>query len=91
LATTATVGEVKKFIREKIEEKKKKIRRPEIAGHAYIDKVLAELEILQMVMAEIYDIGRRKDLAKEYQKKKAHENNPKGDKINAVTDLSPVI
>jgi hypothetical protein len=66
LATTATVEEVKKFIREKIEEKKKKIHRPEIAGHAYIDKVLAELEILQMVMAEIYDIGRRKDLAKKY-------------------------
>jgi nitrogen regulatory protein PII len=86
LATSATVGEVKKFIREKIEEKKKKIRRPEIAGHAYIDKVLAELEILQMVMAEIYDIGRRKDLAKEYEeKKKAQENIPKSDKINVVT------
>ena len=66
MAVTATVAEVKKFIREKIEEKKKKIRKPEIAGHAYIDKVLAELEILQMVMAEIYDIGRRKDLAKKY-------------------------
>jgi hypothetical protein len=73
LATSATVGEVKKFIREKIEEKKKKIRRPEIAGHAYIDKVLAELEILQMVMAEIYDIGRRKDLAKEYEEKKKRQ------------------
>jgi hypothetical protein len=69
LAATATVAEVKKFIREKIEEKKKAMRKPEIAGHAYIDKVLAELEILQMVMAEIYDIGRRKDLAKEYEQK----------------------
>jgi hypothetical protein len=39
-----------------------------------------------MVMAEIYDIGRRKDLAKEYEeKKKAQENIPKGDKINVVT------
>jgi hypothetical protein len=64
LAATATVAEVKRFIREKIEEKKKKIRKPEIEGHAYIDKVLTELEILQQVMAEIYDIGRRKDLAK---------------------------
>ena len=70
LAATATIGEAKKYISQLIEEKKKKIRRPEIAGHAYIDKVLAELEILQMVMAEIYDIGRRKDLAKEFEKKK---------------------
>jgi hypothetical protein len=73
LAPTATVGEVKKFIREKIEEKKKAIRKPEIAGHAYIDKVLAELEILQMVMAEIYDIGRRKDLAKEFEEKEKNK------------------
>jgi hypothetical protein len=81
LPATATIGEVKKFIREKIEEKKKKIRRPEIAGHAYIDKVLAELEILQMVMAEIYDIGRRKDLAKEYQKKRRTRIFPKAIKL----------
>ena len=66
MAATATVAEVKKFIREKIEEKKKKIRKPEIVTHAYVDRILAELEILQMVMAEIYDIGRRKDLAKKY-------------------------
>jgi hypothetical protein len=69
LAATATVSEVKKFIREKIEEKKQKIRKPEIVSHAYVDRILAELEILQMVMAEIYDIGRRKDLAKEYEQK----------------------
>jgi hypothetical protein len=69
LATSATVGEVKKFIREKIEEKKKKIRKPEIVCQACGDRILAELEILQMVMAEIYDIGRRKDLAKEYEQK----------------------
>jgi SepF-like predicted cell division protein (DUF552 family) len=66
LAATATVGEVKKFIREKIEEKKKAIRKPEIVSQAYVDRILAELEILQIVMAEIYDIGRRKDLAKKY-------------------------
>jgi hypothetical protein len=64
LIATATVGEVKKFIREKIEEKKKAIRKPEC--QACGDRILAELEILQMVMAEIYDIGRRKDLAKKY-------------------------
>jgi hypothetical protein len=69
LPATATIGEVKKFIREKIEEKKKKIRRPEIVSHAYVDRILAELEILQIVMAEIYDIGRRKDLAKKYEQK----------------------
>jgi hypothetical protein len=69
LAAAATVGEVKKYIREKIEEKKKAIRKPEIVCQACGDRILAELEILQMVMAEIYDIGRRKDLAKEYEEK----------------------
>ena len=86
MATKATVGEVKKFIRKKIEEKKKAMRKPEIVCQGCVDRILAELEILQMVMAEIYDIGRRKDLAKEYEeKKKAQENIPKGDKINVVT------
>ncbi len=66
MAATATVGEVKKYIREKIEEKKKAICKPEIVCQACVDRILAELEILQMVMAEIYDIGRRKDLAKKY-------------------------
>jgi len=66
LAATATVGEVKKYIREKIEEKKKAMRKPEIVNQANVDRILAELEILQMVIAEIYDIGRRKDLAKKY-------------------------
>jgi hypothetical protein len=46
--------------------KKKKIRKPEIVSQAYVDRILAELEILQMVLAEIYDIDRRKDLAKKY-------------------------
>jgi hypothetical protein len=69
LAATATIGEVKKYIRQVIEEKKKKIPKPEIVNQAYVDRILAELEILQMVMAEIYDIGRRKDLAKEYKRK----------------------
>jgi hypothetical protein len=84
LAAKATVAEVKKYIRKKIEEKKKAMRKPEIVCQACGDHILAELEILQMVMAEIYDIGRRKDLAKEYEeKKKAQKNNLK--------DLSPVI
>ena len=64
MAATATIGEVKKYIRQLIEEKKKKIRKPEIVSQEYVDRILAELEILQMVMAEIYDIDRRKDLAK---------------------------
>ena len=63
---TATIGQVKKYIRQLIEEKKKKIRKLEIVSQAYVDRILAELEILQMVMAEIYDIDRRKDLAKKY-------------------------
>jgi hypothetical protein len=73
LAASATIGEVKKYIRQVIEEKKKKIRKPEIVNQAYVDRILAELEILQMVMAEIYDIGRRKDLAKEYEEKKKNQ------------------
>jgi hypothetical protein len=83
MPATATTGEVKKFIREKIEEKKKKIGRPEIVSQVYVDRILAELEILQMVMAEIYDIVRRKELAKEYEQRKKSkqligiENNPK--------------
>ena len=74
MAATATVSEVKKFIREKIEEKKKAMRKPEIVCQACGDHILAELEILQMVMAEIYDIGRRKDLAKEHEQKKKKES-----------------
>jgi hypothetical protein len=66
LAVTATVAEVKKFIREKIQEKKEAMRKPEIVCQACGDHILAELEILQMVMAEIYDIGRREELAKKY-------------------------
>ena len=66
MAATATIGDVKKYIRQLIEEKKKKIHKPEIVSQAYVDRIHAELEILQMVMAEIYDIDRRKDLAKKY-------------------------
>jgi len=85
LAAIATVGEVKKYVRQLIEEKKKKIRKPEIVSQPYVDRILAELEILQMVMAEIYDIGRRKELTKEYEQRKKSkqligigiENNPK--------------
>ena len=74
MAATATVSEVKKFIREKIEEKKKAMRKPEIVCQACGDRILAELEILQMVMSEIYDIGRRKDFAKEHEQKKKKES-----------------
>ena len=83
MASTATIGEVKKYIRQVIEEKKEKIRKPKIVSPVYVDRILAELEILQMVMAEIYDIGRRKELTKEYEQRKKSkqligiENNPK--------------
>ena len=66
MAATATIGEVKKYIRQLIEEKKKKIHKPEIVSQAYVDRIHAELEILQMVMAEIYDICRRKGSAKKH-------------------------
>ena len=83
MTATATIGEIKKYIRQVIEEKKEKIRKPEIVSPVYVDRILAELEILQMVMAEIYDIGRRKELTKEYEQRKKSkqligiENNPK--------------
>ena len=83
MTATATIGEIKKYIRQVIEEKKEKIRKTEIVSQAYVDRILAELEILQMVMAEIYDIGRRKELTKEYEQRKKSkqligiENNPK--------------
>jgi hypothetical protein len=67
LAATATIGEVKKYICQLIEDKRKKIRKPEIVRPVYVDRILAELDILQIVMAEIYDIGRRKDLANKIQ------------------------
>ena len=70
MAATAIIGEVKKYIRQLIEEKKKKIRQPEIVSQVYVDRIVAEREILQMVMAEIYDIGRRKELAKELEQRK---------------------
>jgi hypothetical protein len=66
LAATATIGEAKKYIRQLIEEKKKKILKAEIVSQSYVDRILAELEILKMAMAEMYDIDRRKDLAKKY-------------------------
>jgi hypothetical protein len=53
-----------------VQSKVNDVSKKEIVSPVYVDRILAELAILQMVMAEIYDIGRRKDLAKEYEKKK---------------------
>jgi hypothetical protein len=46
-APTAAIGGIKKYIRQAIEEEKKKIHKPEIVSQAYVDRILAELEILQ--------------------------------------------
>lgn len=49
------------ILRSAIEEKKKKVRRPEIPNQAYVDRIYDEIETLQSVVAEIYDTERRRD------------------------------
>jgi hypothetical protein len=48
------------ILRSAIEEKKKKVRRPEIVNQAY-DRIYDEIETLQSVVAEIYDTERRRN------------------------------
>jgi len=58
------------ILREKIEDKKNKVRRPVLHNQAYVDLIYAEIDTLQNVVAEIYDTERRNELAKEYEKKR---------------------
>jgi predicted transcriptional regulator len=50
-----------------------------------LNLIKTEIDMLQSVVAEIYDTERRKELSREYEKKKKSEDNPKSYKINVVS------
>ena len=52
------------ILRSAIEEKKKKVRRPEILNQEYVVRIYDEIETLQSVVAEIYDTERRRESIK---------------------------
>lgn len=56
--------EIMEILRSAIEEKKKKVRRPEILNQAYVVRIYDEIETLQSVVAEIYDTERRRESIK---------------------------
>jgi hypothetical protein len=65
------------ILQTKIEEKKKKVRRPEILNHAHVNVVYAEIETLQSVVGEIYDIERKREFIKQQEKDKKIESSLK--------------
>ena len=52
-----------------IEEKKKKVTRPEILHHSYADRIYDEIETLQCLVAEIYDTERKREFIKQHQER----------------------
>jgi hypothetical protein len=64
------------ILRSAIEEKKKKVRRPEILNQAYVVRIYDEIETLQSVVAEIYDTERRRESIK------LQQENEENDKKN---------
>ena len=64
------------ILRSAIEEKKKKVRRPEILNQAYVDRIHDEIETLQSVVAEILDTERRRESIK------LQQENEENDKKN---------
>ena len=52
------------ILRSAIEEKKKKVRRPEILNQEYVVRIYDKIETLQSVVAEIYDTERRRESIK---------------------------
>jgi hypothetical protein len=61
------------ILRSAIEEKKKKVRRPEIPNQAYVDRIYDEIETLQSVVAEIYDTERRRESIKQQQENEEND------------------
>jgi hypothetical protein len=61
------------IFRSAIEEKKKKVRRPEIPNQAYVDRIYDEIETLQSVVAEIYDTERRRESIKQQQENEEND------------------
>jgi hypothetical protein len=47
--------EIMQILQSAIEEKKKKVTRPEILHHSYADRIYDEIETLQCLVAEIMD------------------------------------
>ncbi|MFZ0698461.1 MAG: hypothetical protein WAM88_15105 [Nitrososphaeraceae archaeon] len=68
--------EIMEILRSAIEEKKKKVRRPEILNQAYVVRIYDEIETLQSVVAEIYDTERRRESIK------LQQENEENDKKN---------
>jgi hypothetical protein len=64
------------ILRSAIEEKKKKLRRPEILNQEYVVRIYDEIETLQSVVAEIYDTERRRESIK------LQQENEENDKKN---------
>jgi hypothetical protein len=58
-------NEIMQILREKMEDKKNKVRRPVLHNQAYVDLIYAEIDTLQSVVSEIYDTERRKESARE--------------------------
>ena len=63
-------------LRSAIEEKKKKVRRPEILNQEYVVRIYDKIETLQSVVAEIYDTERRRESIK------LQQENEENDKKN---------
>ena len=68
--------EITEILRSAIEEKKKKVRRPEILNQEYVVRIYDEIETLQSVVAEIYDTERRRESIK------LQQENEENDKKN---------
>ena len=64
------------ILRSAIEEKKKKVRRPEILNQEYVVRIYDKIETLQSVVAEIYDTERRRESIK------LEQENEENDKKN---------
>ena len=62
-----------KILRSAIEEKKKKVRRPEILNQEYVVRIYDKIETLQSVVAEIYDTERRRESIKLQQENEAND------------------
>jgi hypothetical protein len=46
------------ILQSEVEERKKKVTKPEILHHSYADHIYDEIETLQCLVAEIYDSKR---------------------------------
>ena len=64
------------ILRSAIEEKKKKVRRPEILNLEFVVRIYDKIETLQSVVAEIYDTERRRESIK------LQQENEENDKKN---------